>query len=146
MPNCARQSLLKVLADGLISGLLRLLLGAKRCQLRLTAKLTRLQTLLKGLLLRLVLRGLCGKRLLEVLAESDVIKLRLLHACTKAREGGLVSEHGARLLFSKRLLTRCLVEADALCCSLQQKVVFLLHLRRHRGVIRLATRSQALVY
>ena len=69
----------------------------------------------------------------------------MLHARTKARQGGLVGEHSARLLFVKRLLTRCLVKADALRGGLQQKVVFLLHLRLHCRVIRLATRSQTLV-
>jgi hypothetical protein len=34
--------LVKILTDGLIGGLLRLLLGAKRRHLRFTAKLTRL--------------------------------------------------------------------------------------------------------
>ena len=41
--------------------------------------------LVMGLLLGLVLRGLRGKRLLEVLPQPGVIQTGLLHACTKAR-------------------------------------------------------------
>jgi len=57
----------------------------------------------------------------------------------------LISKHGARLLLGKALLTGCLIQRNALRCGLQNKVVFLLHLRRHGGVVGFAARSQTLI-
>ena len=65
--------LLVVLCDSAVVLFGGLLLRTKRSQLRLAAKLARLHTLLEGLLLCLVLRGLRGKRGLQVLLHTHVV-------------------------------------------------------------------------
>ena len=89
------QGLLRVLRDSAVASLLGLHPCAKAGEFCFLSKLGTGKALLERLLLRLVLCGLCGQSLLEVLTKADVVQPRLLHACAKARQGGLVSEHGA---------------------------------------------------
>ena len=99
-------SLCKVLGSGLISHLLRLLLRAKSSQSGLLPKLLACQLLCKALLLCCILRLLCGKGLLEILALRLVDRPLGLLTHAKGRHLRFLSKLTGLQTLLERLLLR----------------------------------------
>ena len=127
----------KVLTNGLITGLLVLQAGIKRCQLRLVTKLTGLHPLVKLLLLSSIALLCRCLGLLIVLRHGLIGRLVGRLARAKLRQLRLIAKLPQRLLFAQALLAGRHVKVQALQRRLCAQVVFLLALKFQRLVVRL---------